>query len=582
MLRAKDRVQTKRRKAIYDKLWAKTRREFKQSRCPVSDETYSSESEREDNEKMQTASNSMLMENRGQQSTMVNDVSIETEIENLDPEDDNYVDELIRLLEEKRYTVTESDDSDEEDMISKNEEMKLSNNLATWANNNGIKHVALDELLPILRKAKQKDLANLPKTARTLLNTKRTVATEQKSGMEYVNLDAERSLVAYWKRYHPNVRERTRTIPIALNIDGLPLFNSNKKCMWPVLCAIQVEPVTVFPISLTYGGSKPTDLTFLEQNVADLCRIIEHGIIVQEQHFNVTIKAVVCDAPAKAMVKSIKQYSGYFGCDRCEQEGNWKRKMTYQEIENLTKRTDQSFRDQTQIQHHKGVTPFVQLPLDMIKQFPIDYMHQVCLGVMRRLMMMWFRGPQRHNYRLSNEQCQRVDGNLVELQRCIPVEFARKPRPTSELEHWKATEFRQFLLYTGRHVLQGIMNDVYYHHFIALSVGCSLLISPELVQRHAHFAHKLLQYFVSAGKTLYGEGFLVYNVHSLLHLADDAQQHGSLENAAGFPFENHLQKIYEEIIKATSGLVEFLRQPEAVRIMRVQVFNASRPHQIIP
>ena len=120
------------------------------------------------------------------------------------------------------------------------------------------------------------------------------------------------------------------------------------------------------------------------------------------------------------------------------------------------------------------------------------------------------------------------------------------------------------MLYTGHHVLQGIIDDVYYNHFLAFSVACSLLIVPQLVQRHADFARQLLQYFVSAGKTLYGEGFLVYNVHSLLHLADDAQQYGCSENAAGFPFENHLQKIKKMVRSGRRPLVQTVKHLQEI------------------
>ena len=29
-----------------------------------------------------------------------------------------------------------------------------------------------------------------------------------------------------------------------------------------------------------------------------------------------------CDTPARAYVKNIKGHSGYFGCEKCSQEGN--------------------------------------------------------------------------------------------------------------------------------------------------------------------------------------------------------------------------------------------------------------------
>ena len=36
-----------------------------------------------------------------------------------------------------------------------------------------------------------------------------------------------------------------------------------------------------------------------------------------------------------------------------------------------------------------------------------------------------------------------------------------------------------------------------------------------------NFAKNLLSYFVAKAKRIYGDSFTVYNIHSLLHLADD-------------------------------------------------------------
>jgi len=95
----------------------------------------------------------------------------------------------------------------------------------------------------------------------------------------------------------------------------------------------------------------------LEDTVRDLGHLMNDGINFMGRKIKVNLRCFVCDAPARALVKNIKLYSGYFGCDRYEQKGVWLNRVTYQETADLILRTDEAFRNQTQFQHHHGNTP---------------------------------------------------------------------------------------------------------------------------------------------------------------------------------------------------------------------------------
>lgn len=69
------------------------------------------------------------------------------------------------------------------------------------------------------------------------------------------------------------------------------------------------------------------------------------------------------------------------------------RRMTSPELDTPL-RTDGSFRSQDDQAHHTGTTPvhhtgttqFTSLIFDKVNLFPLDYMHLVCLGIMRRML----------------------------------------------------------------------------------------------------------------------------------------------------------------------------------------------------
>lgn len=53
------------------------------------------------------------------------------------------------------------------------------------------------------------------------------------------------------------------------------------------------------------------------------------------------------------------------------------------------RRTDLSFRLQTDEDHHLGQSPLLQLPIELVTHFPVEPMHAVFLGVMRRILHAW-------------------------------------------------------------------------------------------------------------------------------------------------------------------------------------------------
>ena len=133
-----------------------------------------------------------------------------------------------------------------------------------------------------------------------------------------------------------------------LNIDGLPLFKSSKTTVWPVLGLIcNLTLPKPFTITFNVGTTKTSNLEFLNEAINDLINLITNEINISDEHFNIRMLNIICYAQANAFVKCVKQYSGNFGCDKCEQRGQYIGRMTYSIIDNLVYRSNISFRNQT-------------------------------------------------------------------------------------------------------------------------------------------------------------------------------------------------------------------------------------------
>lgn len=108
---------------------------------------------------------------------------------------------------------------------------------------------------------------------------------------------------------------------------------------------------------------------------------------------------------------------------------------------------------------------------------------------------------------------------------------------------WKATEYRQFLLYTGPVALLNVLASPVYNNFMLLYFAISILACPNLCVIFCDFAKTLLVSFVEHFGQFYGRENLGYNVHGLIRLSDDVKEHGQcLDNISGFPYENYLWK----------------------------------------
>ena len=456
-----------------------------------------------------------------------------------------------------------SDSSDTDDEIqAPEEEVTFKEKLSSWCTRNNCTRACTNELLTMLR---EEGIA-VPKDARTLLRTPRHVDTAEKCGGKYIYFGIANRIKELMTD-HAEAFTESQDLPLKINVDGVPLFKSSTTQFWPILCSFDgFKPLIV---ALYYGEAKPTSPhEFLEDFLAEYSHLQAHGLHWEELIFRVTIQAFICDAPARAFLKCIKGHTGYFACERCVIRGYWKNnRIILHSANQCRSRTDEEFAVRQYTDHQTQASPLIVHGLQCVKSFCLDYMHLVCLGVVKRILYFLKQGPA--VCKLSNQQICDISRNLQSFSGKLPSEFARQPRSLFEMERWKATEFRQFLLYTGPVALKKVVSESVYEHFLCLTVAISILLESDDEKRTAYldYAQQLLDYFVDKSRDIYSELFIVYNVHNLKHLPEDVKNFKcSLNNVSAFPYENHLQTIKRLVRNAKNPIAQVTKRLREIEI----------------
>lgn len=453
-------------------------------------------------------------------------------------------------------------------------ESHLRSQLTEWVTAHNISHTALSDLLKILRQTG----LDLPKDPRTLLLTPQSHEVKHIAGGSYYHFGLASAIAS--ELIHHELHKLPDSLSFHINIDGLPLFKSSNVQLWPILGKLSSVPKShPFLIGLYSGVSKPSSVQeYLQAFIDDVKSACLTGLDFNGKHFTISLPtAFVCDAPARAYIKCVKGHTGYYSCERCTQKGVYiNGRMSYPEI-SAPLRSDRQFAEMEDQEHHTGVSPLIDLGIGLVTTFVLDYMHLICLGVVRKLIYLWLKGPLR--CRLSVGLLRVISEQMKFARQYFPRTFCRRPRSLLEVAQWKATEFRQFLLYTGPVVLCNNLPNDKYLNFLVLSVSVRILLSPTLCVQYCDYSENLLKYFVENFAHLYGQEFLAYNVHSLIHLAQDARRFGPLDNVSCFPFENFLGKLKKMVKRPQNPVQQIVRRVnERHKVRRRKCTDANEKH----
>nr|XP_047123551.1 uncharacterized protein LOC124805780 isoform X1 [Hydra vulgaris] len=446
----------------------------------------------------------------------------------------------------------------------------LSEHIRIWALQHRCTQACVNGLLNILRSHGHQ----LPKDSRSILGTLDKVQTTELNAGEYYYLGIRKGLEDILK----NNIYADKEIKLLFNVDGLPIFKSSGYQLW--LITSQFSNFNPFTIALYGGYDKPTAINFLHDFSKELQEFHNKTVILCGKFYIVSIFAIPCDSPARSLLKGTVQHSGYNACERCDDYGVPVQGRIVYDTTNpnlISSRTDNGLRTGQYSErnndnrcHHHNITPLYEIhSLDLVKQFPLDYMHLVCLGAVRRILY-YFKGsyPRIYSGRLSAANLIKISNRLSQIKGKLPSEFVRQPRELTEVNRWKATELRTFLLYTGIVVLKNVLNPKTYKHFLSLVLAIRMLCEENinLRQTYLNSARELINYFVTNAHEHYGNTFTVYCIHNLKHLPDDVEYFQlPLDAYSCFRFENYLQTIKRLVRGKKNPLKEIIKRLDELK-----------------
>ena len=350
-------------------------------------------------------------------------------------------------------------------------------------------------------------------------------------------------------------------ISFTLNTDGVNKYSSSTAGhLWPVYLMINELPKEhrfrkkfIIPAYIYCDKHDPNMLTFLNPLVEKLNSFYETGIHVPRSgDGDITVRCMLfvatADLPARAALMNMKQFNGKCACHLCKSEGTaygqhnihrcWPfkqnhEKRTHEDQINFAMKATQK----QAVMGVKGYSTFAKLlyPFDLVRSFAVDWMHCVYLGVVKYIMTLQLSEGNKDKdfYIGSSKAC--LSHRLLSIK--PPDIVGRLPRSLDDLKHWKATEFKNWLLHYSVAVLRPVLNPLYLFHWTLLVGGIGILCSDSIVKDDLSSADSMLQDFVLLMGILFAPTKCTMNVHLLQHFAYYVSRRGPIWAYSCFAFE---------------------------------------------
>lgn len=223
-------------------------------------------------------------------------------------------------------------------------------------------------------------------------------------------------------------------------------------------------------------------------------------------------------------------------------------------------RTDKSFRERYDRDHHKVDSVIERLPVDMIRDFPTcDPLHLLHLGVMKKCILIWMHGTANFEHKLTKENIIEIDELIGNLNGQIVSDIHRSIKKMKDVKRWKGSELQTILSYVGIVLFKKFLRNEEYVHFLYLFCAVRLC-SCQYYKNCIALAEELFNEYIENYINLYGIDSIGSNVHNLCHIVNDVKRFGNLNQISTYPFENCLGHLKSKLRRCNKPLEQISRR----------------------
>lgn len=440
----------------------------------------------------------------------------------------------------------------------------------------------------------------LPDESASTCECGQQLTTSAKNYFVYVNLKSQliQILEKYWDKivHHNNtiqsdgcenvrdtysgtftqnvLQKNIGLLSLMVNTDGISLKKSGSSSVWPlqIICNflppdIRYRNENILCVAFYCNKDKPDMLKFCEPFCDEIEKLQSRGFVYRNQVFRAAVTCAVLDLPARAAFQQLTQYNGYFACGYCLHEGEqtkqgvrytWNNECSNTRTHDhfLRAMQDVSLKNIDTKEGVKGISPAVSFNyFDMVKSFGLDYMHCVCLGVVKTMLRFWLKPSNHHDSYISSKHQEVLNKRILSIKPCTFI--TRLPRSLKHIGKFKASEFRSLLLFYLPVALRGILKKKYLDHFILLSSSIHKLLATKISNEDISLVEDSLNQFVKEYEEYYGKESMTMNIHLLTHIAFCVKNLGPLWTQSMFSFESN-NATFSRYVKGHNDVVSEL------------------------